>query len=173
MDVAAARALLGVDVSATGEELRVAYRTKLRAAHPDLHGHDAGTAEVVRAYRVLRDLPPEQPPAVPRPDTAAAVVVEGDTVTADLPAGDLFGLLVEAAEHLGHIAFVDASVGLLEVVVDVPGHGACSVLWTLQGRATGVTEAWCTVEPLGGGPTPPTDVVTELLAGALRAVTGR
>jgi hypothetical protein len=104
---------------------------------------------------------------------AVAVVVEGDTVMADLPAGDLFALLVEAAEHLGHIAYVDAGIGLLEVVADVPGYGACSVLWTLQGRATGFTEAWCSVEPLGGGMAPPTEVVTELLAGALRAVADR
>jgi hypothetical protein len=172
VDVAAARALLGVDASTTADELRTAYRARLREAHPDLHGTDAGTAEVVDAYRVLRQLPPE-PPVPAALTEAVAVVVEGDTVTADLPAGDLFALLVEAAEHLGHIAYVDARIGLLEVVVDVPGHGACSVLWTLQGRATGVTEAWCTVEPLGGGPAPPTEVVTELLAEGLRHVTNR
>ena len=169
MDAAAARAVLGVDASVTADQLRDAYRARLRAAHPDLRGHDAGTEDVVRAYRVLRDLPPEPPPPLLLPDTVA-VVVEGDTVVADLPAGDLFALLVEAAEHLGHVAYVDARVGLLEVVVEVPGYGACSVLWTLQGRATGVTEAWCTVEPLGGGPAPPTEVVTELLARALRSV---
>jgi hypothetical protein len=140
----------------------------LRATHPDLRGHDAGTAQVIDAYRLLRDLPPEPPPA-PLPETMT-VVVEGDTVMADLPAGDLFALLVEAAEHLGSIAYVDARIGLLEVIVEVPGYGACSVVWTLQGRATGVTEAWCTVEPLGGGPPPSTEVVTELLADALRRI---
>ena len=164
MDVAAARALLGVGPSATAAELRTAYHHRLRATHPDLRGHDAGTSDVVDAYRLLRDLPPE--PEVP-PDT---VVVEGDTVMADLPAGDLFALLVEAADHLGHVAYVDASVGLLEVVVEVAGYGACSVVWTLQGRATGVTEAWCTVEPLGAGPSPPVEVVTDLLADALRSI---
>ena len=170
MDAAAARAVLGVEASVSAEELRVAYRARLRATHPDLRGHDAGTAEVVRAYRVLRDLP-QEPPAPATLSDEVAVVVEGDTVVADLPAGDLFALLVEAADHLGHIAYVDARVGLLEVVVEVPAYGACSVVWTLQGRATGITEAWCTIEPLGGGPAPPTEVVTELLAAGLRAVT--
>ena len=171
MDAAAARAILGVDAGVSTAELRAAYHQRLRATHPDLRGHDAGTAEVVVAYRLLRDLPPppEAAPPAPPPEPVA-VVVEGDTVTADLPAGDLFALLVEAADHLGHIAYVDARVGLLEVIVEVPGHGACSVVWTLQGRGTGVTEAWCTVEPLGGGPPPSTEVVTELLAAGLRSV---
>jgi hypothetical protein len=123
---------------------------------------------VVAAYRLLRDLPPV--PAVPAVPEAVAVVVEGDTVSAELPAGDLFALLVEAADHLGHIAYVDARVGLLEVIVELGGYGACSVVWTLQGRGTGVTEAWCTVEPLAGGPPPPVDVVAELLASGLRVV---
>ena len=56
----------------------------------------------------------------------------------------------------------------------MPGlRGVLGACWTLQGRATGVTEAWCTVEPLGGGPPPPTEVVTELLADGLRSVSGR
>lgn len=169
MDVAAARALLGVAPGAGPDELRAAYRTRLRAAHPDLRGEDAGTAEVVTAYRLLRDLPPA-PPAPPVAVEVATVVVEGDTVSAELPAGDLFALLLEAAEHIGHIAYVDARVGLLEVIVEIAGYGACSVVWTLQGRGTGVTEAWCSVEPLGGGPPPPVDAVTELLASGLRRV---
>ena len=167
MDAAAARAVLGVAADAGPDELRAAYRMRLRAAHPDLRGEDAGTAEVVAAYRLLRDLPP--PAAAPAvPDMV--VVVEGDTVSAELPAGDLFALLVEAAEHLGHIAYVDGRAGLLEVIVDVAGYGACSVVWTLQGRGTGVTEAWCTVEPLAGGAPPPVEIVTELLATGLRTI---
>lgn len=173
MDVATARRVLGVAATATPAELRTAYHERLRAAHPDLRGHDAGTADVVAAYRLLRAAEPApEPGPAPFPATVA-VVVEGDTVTAELPAGDLFALLVEAGHAIGHVAYVDARSGLLEVVVDVAGHGACSVLWTLQGRALGTTEAWCTVEPLGGGPPPPVEVVTGLLAEGLRAVSGQ
>ncbi len=166
MDVARARAVLGVAPGTGPGELRAAYRARLRASHPDLHGGgDTGTAEVVAAYRLLAELPPE-PDTEPLP-----VVVEGDTVTADLPAGDLFALLVDAANTLGDVSYVDAHSGLLEVVVAIDGYGACSVVLTLQGRATaGSTEAWATVEPLGGGPAPPTHVVTELLAAGLRHV---
>ena len=157
MDVDAARALLGVGPRASAAELRVAYRSRLRAAHPDLHGSDAGTEQVVAAYRLLRDLPAEPPPA--------AVVVEGDTVVADLPPGDLFALLAEAAGAVGHVSYADPGAGLLEVVVSVPGFGACSVVVTLA-----ESTAWCTVEPLGGGPAPEPATVAALLAEGLRRV---
>lgn len=169
-----ARAVLGVAPSVTADELRAAYRSRLRAAHPDLHGRDAGTADVVAAYRALRDLVSGGGEREPAPQVALvvageAVVVEGDTVVADLPAGDLFPILVAAGEAIGHVAHVDAGAGLLEVVVEVPGVGACSVVWSLGADG----EAWCTAEPLGGGPAPPVDVVAALLADGLRSVTGR
>jgi hypothetical protein len=165
VDAATARAILGVAAAASAEELRAAYRARLRASHPDLHeGDDAGTTEVVEAYRLLADLPPELVPA-PAP---VAVVVDGDTVTADLPSGDLFLLLVDAAETIGEVSYLDPRAGLLEVVVDVEGYGACSVVLTLQGRAAGgATEAWATVEPLSGWRKPPVDAITGLLAEAL------
>jgi len=172
VDVETARAVLGVGPAASPAELRAAYRARLRAAHPDLHGGgDAGTAEVVVAFRVLREDAGPVPEVRVEPVPAAAVVVDGDTVTADLPAGDLFALLVEAGDALGEVSYLDRHGGILEVVVDVPGHGACSVVLTLQTRAAGHTEALCTVEPLGGGPAPAADVVAELLADGLRAVT--
>lgn len=173
MDPDAARALLGVGADVTPDELRAAYRARLRAAHPDLHGHDDGTADVVAAYRVLRETAAPTAGITEVDVEVAAVVVDGDTVTAELPAGDLFVLLVEAGEAIGHVTHADPAAGLLDVVVDIPGHGACSVVWTLQGRGTGWSESWCTVEPLGGGPPPPAATVTALLADGLRAVAGR
>jgi hypothetical protein len=97
-----------------------------------------------------------------------AVTVDGDTVAADLPAGDLFAMLHEVGHRIGDVSFVDRQSGLLEVVVTFEGYGPCSVLLTLQGRALGVTEAFCTVEPLAGGPSPPAEAVAELLASGLR-----
>jgi hypothetical protein len=157
MDADAARALLGVGAGATRAELRAAYRDRLRAAHPDVVGHDAGTADVVAAFRALRDLP--------APEPAAAVVVRGDTVVADLPPGDLFSLLAEAAEVVGEVAYADPAAGLLEVVAHLHGFGACSVVLTLEGST-----AWCTAEPLGTGPAPEPVVVAALLAEGLRRV---
>ncbi len=163
MNPDAARSLLGVGRNASASELRAAYRARLRAAHPDVRGHDAGTAEVVAAYRALRDLTPEPDPPAP----TASVVVRGDTVVADLPLGDLFALVVEAGEAMGEVSYADPDAGLLEVVVDVAGFGACSVVLTLEGGT-----ASCTVEPLGGGPSPSPAAVAQLLAEGLRAVGG-
>jgi DnaJ domain len=177
VDLDAARRLLGVDASASEAELRAAYRSALRRTHPDVAGagraSDRATADVVDAYRLLAAGPTEPAPTpipTPAPTTSsAAVSVDGDTVVADLPAGDLYPILLDVADRLGDITHVEPESGVLEFLVDLPGRGPCSVLLTLQGRATGVTEAWCTVEPLRGGPPPPTDEVAALLAAGMRA----
>ena len=134
-------------------------------------GSDHATADVVAAYRLLAAgrSEPAPPPAATQ-SAATGVSVDGDTVVADLPAGELYPILLDVADRLGDITHVEPESGILEFLVDLPGRGPCSVLLTLQGRATGVTEAWCTVEPLRGGPPPPTEEVTALLAAGMRSV---
>ena len=180
-----ARRLLGVDGSAGPDELRAAFRRALRRTHPDLHGGDGAEARrVLVAYELLTgdqpepEVPPEPEPEPERvPVAGAAVAVDGDTISAELPAGDLFEILVAAAEEVGEITYLDADAGLLEVLVRITGHGPCSVVLTLQGRGPGgehsVTEASCTVEPLGSGPAPSPEVVAAVLADGFRAVTDR
>lgn len=181
MDVATARAVLRVGPAVGGDDLRHAYREALRRSHPDLGGRARDVQQVVDAYRTLLDGPvepaPVHPPAaapVPGPVAveveAAAVVVDGDTVAAELPAGDLFPMLLEVAHGLGEVAYLDDLAGILEIVVTFEGYGACSVVLTLQGRGTGTTEAFCTVTALGSGPTPPPEAVAELLAAGLRTL---
>ena len=72
-------------------------------------------------------------------------------------------ILVDAANELGEISYLDLSAGLLEVVVEFIEAPTSSVLLSVQGRATGITEVFCTVEPLSGGEAPPSDAVTRLL----------
>lgn len=184
--------MLGVAGDVDDAALRAAYRSKLRATHPDVarptgdvRRADAATAEVVAAYRLLRREAATAPPTVDAapPATIAddAVRVDGDTVAAELPAGDLFTLLADAANIMGEVTYVDPDAGLLETIVELEGFPAASVVFTLhtatgsggaapeqEGRATGVTEAWCTVEALSGGPAPPHAAVAELFAAALR-----
>jgi hypothetical protein len=174
MDETEARSVLGVPAAATRSDIRTAFRRALRAAHPDVRGGSAeATRRIVAAYEVLRDPSPSpspstppSPPSVP----AVSVVVDGDTVAADLPAGDLFAMLLDVGHRIGDVGFVDRQNGLLEVIVTFEGYGACSVVLTLQGRAVGLTEAFCTVEPLAGGPAPPVEAVAELLGSGLRSL---
>jgi hypothetical protein len=180
VDVTEARRVLGVAPGASADGLRAAYRDALHRTHPDLHGGDgAPTRAVVEAYRALVDAAPPDadppasapaPPPAPGREAGTVVVVDGDTVAADLPAGDLFAMLVEVGDRIGDVAYLDRGAGLLEVIVTFGGYGACSVVLTLQGRAAGLTEAFCTVEALGTGPAPPAAAVADLLAAGLRSV---
>ena len=169
--VVEARRLLGVDDTTGPAALRAAFRQALRRTHPDLHGGDGTAArEVLAAFELLASLPePEQEPE-PVHDL---VSLDGDTVSAELPAGDLFEMLVAVGERIGDVSYLDPEGGLLEVLLQVAGHGPCSVVLTLQGRGLGLTEAMCTVEPVGSWPAPPPEVVAAVLADGLRAVTDR
>ena len=169
--------MLGVTPGATEADERSAFRRRLRATHPDLAGPraDAGVAvaRLTRAFAVLRaaraaPLAPTAP-AGPPPASAPPAEHRGDSLLLDAPADEAFVALLEAAHAVGDVTYVDARLGLLEAVLADDGGNACQLLITLQGRATG-TEAFCTLEPLGTTPCPPTeDVVTGLVA----ALTGR
>jgi hypothetical protein len=76
-------------------------------------------------------------------------------------------LLLDTAHSLGEISYLDRTAGLVEVIVEFVEAPTSSVLLSLQGRATGVTDVFCTVEPLSGGEAPPADAVTRLVLATL------
>jgi hypothetical protein len=174
-----ARAVLGVTAAATEADERSAFRRRLRATHPDVAGPraDAGAAvaRLTRALDVLRaardgHLEPAPPPPPPPPPGPTAEH-RGDSLLLDVPADEAFIALLEAAHAVGDVTYVDARLGLVEAVLADTGGNACQLLITLQGRATG-TEAFCTLEPLGTTPCPPTEDVVAGLVAALRGPTG-
>jgi hypothetical protein len=175
MDLDEARAVLGVAAGASEADERSAFRRRLRATHPDVAGPraDAGVAvaRLTRALGVLRaaraggvaPAPPSAPPPT-TPPPAPSAEHRGDSLLLDAPADEAFVALLEAAHAVGDVTYVDARLGLVEAVLADDGGNACQLLITLQGRATG-TEAFCTLEPLGTTPCPPTeDVVAGLVA---------
>ena len=114
---------------------------------------------------------PERGPtaAPPRPwpfdataEPTEAETVDGDTIAIAAPAAEAFAALFEAAGRVGHVAYFDRQLGILETVVRFEGGPTCSVLITLQGRAH-VTEAFCTMESIEAAPTPPIRPVVEAL----------
>jgi hypothetical protein len=166
MDHDEARRVLGVDPSAGPSDVRAAYRRLLRAHHPDVAGGTAEatatTAAITEAYRVLSSVAEPPPEAQPEP--------VADTIVLDLPPDDAYLALLDAATGLGVVTYVDADAHLFEVVVEPDGAPTCSLVVTLQGRATGVTEAFCTLVAVGAGEAPPVGPFAERLARHVRHI---
>ena len=192
MDTDEALAVLGISPGATADEVRAAYLRLIRDHHPDVTGGDPTTtrqaARVTQAYAVIRAVlgadglavVPEPPPrptaAAPTADTSPpkrwpfdasaepteAEALDGDTIAIALPAAEAFAALFDAAGRVGHVAYFDRQLGMLETVVRFEGGPTCSVLITLQGRALH-TEAFCTMESIEAAPTPPIRPVVEAL----------
>jgi hypothetical protein len=166
-----ARRVLGVGPEATPSEVRAAFRRLVQEHHPD-HADDAQatrrTAELTEAYALVRGAAPS--PAPPPPSMASAES-SGDSILFDVPADEAFAALFEAAGRVGHIAYFDRHLGILETVVRFEGGPTCSVLITLQGRAHG-TEAFCTMESIEAAPTPPIGPVIDALVEELSAPSG-
>jgi DnaJ domain len=186
-----ARQILGVSLSDDPATVRAAYRRLLHRTHPDVSAVADATDRTVRltqAYTLLVALPREAAPPSPgngspptpaqaparQPEPAApsvppveAGLVDADTIAVGAPADEVLLLLVDTAHELGEISYLDPSAGLVEVVVEFLEAPTSSVLLSMQGRATGVTDVFCTVEPLSGGDAPPSDAVTRLVMSTL------
>jgi hypothetical protein len=179
MDVAAARAALGVGPRPSWSEVRTAYRALIQAAHPDRAGGDtqraaalnAAYTTLVRAKRTgeLHDAPPpapEAPPTAPDNPWEPAEVLDGDTIRMSLPPDEAFLRLLDAAHRIGDVTYVDRSCAIFEALVSVEGEGTCSLVVSLQGRVHG-TEAFCTLEAIEHVASPPVRHVTEALVAAM------
>jgi hypothetical protein len=181
MDVPAARAALGLGPRPTWEEVRAAYRSRISTAHPDRAGGtterastlNAAYTTLVRARRDgrLEEGPSPSPPAGDRAhDRRAATippeVLDGDTVRLHLPPDEAFVRLLEAADEIGDVTYVDRSCAIFEALVAVAGEGTCSLVVTLQGRSHG-TDAFCTLEAIEHVASPPVRHVVEALVAAL------
>jgi hypothetical protein len=184
-----ALAELGLAPGCDEAAARSEYRRRLRLTHPDLSDAGDATERTVRltaAYRVVlaglaeptgagahavdeQPVVATEPMEAVEPDPAPQVtLVDAETIGISAPALEVVPLLIEAAHQLGDITYLDPGAGLLEVVVEFVGAPTSSVVLSLQGRATGVTEVFCSVEPLSGGEAPAADAVTQLLLRTLR-----
>jgi hypothetical protein len=181
-----ARRVLGVDSAADDTEIRKAYRRLVLRSHPDVSGARDATERTValtEAYRSLlrpddaRVADPDQERAATRRETARrhvtvpVAMVDAETIGVGAPPDETLLLLLDAGSRLGEVSYLDRACGLLELVVEFIDAPTSSVLLTLQGRATGVTEVFCTVEPLSGGDAPAASAVARLLLDTLIAST--
>lgn len=190
MDTREALAALGLSTNATMDDVRTAYRRLVRQHHPDVAGGEHQyTARLTEAYALLRrvagpegrplvdPIPPASPVAdrpnppaqrTPYEEAVEAELAAGDTLVVRAPFDETYVVLFEAASRIGHTAYVDRQLGIIETIVRFEGGPSCSFLITLQGRASG-TEAFCTLESIEATPTPPIDIVMEALIAELTA----
>ncbi len=168
MDEAQARKTLGVGAGASPEEVRTAFRSLLRHAHPDVAPDDAeanrATALLVEAYASLRQAgtPGDDISTSPPP----AVVEDGDSLLVAGPSNEVYRRLVEAAHGIGEITYLDPDARLLDTIVITDEGVACSLLASLQGRAAN-TEIFFTVEPLGAEAGPAVEPIVAAIAALL------
>lgn len=108
----------------------------------------------------------------PRPEapTIEVALVDDDTIGIAAPHHEALMIVLETAHQLGEVAYLDHSAGMVEVVVEFVLAPTSSVVMSLQGRAAGVTEVFCTVEPLSGGEAPSAAAVTRLLLSTMVAM---
>lgn len=171
----------------------------MRAVHPDLNSSPdaaAAAAAVTSAYRMLAEHPPDRhgetkrkrraASGARRPSTPAAgvrratagparrhvraQVTGADSVAIEGSREEAFAAILEASHRLGEIGYLDPGVAMVEVVVEFTEAPTSSLVMSLQGRASGTVEVFCTVEPLSGGESPPIDAVTRLLAATLTGI---
>ena len=161
MDRSDALAVLSLSEGTSARAVRERYLELLRAWHPDAtrRATDGVAARITEAYRVLRT-------SAPTVDAVRAVAA-GDTLEIAAPPEEAFFALLDVASTIGEVTYVDPEVGMLEVVVVLSTGATCSLVVTLQGRGTGVTEAFCTVEDLGPRHAPPVEALVLELADLL------
>lgn len=178
MDRREALGVLGLDDSADPAAVRAAFRARIAVAHPDVAGADATAvaARLTQAYAVLQRVPadapgdaspmPDRPPPPPPPPVTWTDDEVDATLRLDAVGPEAFALLEEAAAQVGYISYIDRHLHLLEIVVRFDGGPSCSVVMSMQGRATH-TEIFVTMASIEAAPTPPIDAVVEALAAAI------
>lgn len=167
-----ARSILGVSEEDDWLTVRDAYRALIRATHPDLVGAGGteGSIRVNAAYRTLAiahregrlhrvDGPTPQPSAPrparrPRPTVSHQIaadvrLVDGHTLVLSSTPAESFRRLVEAANALGELSYVDRGSAIFEAVLHLQDGTHASFVVSLQWRAHDATcEAFCTLEAL-------------------------
>lgn len=182
MTLAEARAVLGVDADDPPRSVRDAFLRRVRANHPDVTDHPAGAAErtatIITAYRLLRDAPPAPiaptssdaaPPPAPPPGVVEVISEEAIWVGAD-PV--LVGrALLDVADDLGEVSYVDRSGGLVQVTVRPPDGPTCWLTISAHARPGG-TVLVATLESIEADATPPAAPVVTALARAVAVSLG-
>jgi hypothetical protein len=170
--------VLGMEPTDDPDAVRAAYTRRLFELHPDHSSAPDANDATVRLNAAYRDVvvqlgrtehgetPAElvtEPEPTPSRPVIAVAKLANDTIGIGAPGPETFGVLLDACHRLGEVTYVEPSSGLIQVLVEFVDGPVCQLLLALQGRATGVTEAFCTIESIDDRPAPPIEAVTDLL----------
>jgi len=181
--------LLGVGPDTSWDDVRTAYRDRIRRLHPDVAGPAAAPRAALtnEAFRVVRAAvaaghhpqPASRPGPVTVPvddappdgDPIDVIPVDDDGLALVAPPDEVFDRLHTVLHTVGQVPYVDPEGGLLECLLETEGHGPSQLTVTLQGRGE-ATEAFFTLESLDARAAPSLPAVVRLLARRLRAYPG-
>lgn len=179
MTLTEARAVLGVDPEATPRQVRDSFLRRVRANHPDVTEHPAGAAErtatIISAYRLLRDAPPAPRPeldgAPPPPPVAEVEVISEEAIWVGAGIVAVGRAVLEVADDLGEVSYVDRSGGLVQLTVRPPEGPTCWFTISAHARPGG-TALVATLESIEAEPTPPARPLVLALAEAVADALG-
>jgi curved DNA-binding protein len=146
--VADARALLGIGIVATLDDLNAAFRAAAKVAHPDRPGGDADAfREVLAAYRVLQAefrvpaiIPHATPVLTPFVDVTPLVALRGGEAEAVLSTGQRVMTRIPAGARHGETVSVAGEAARVRVRGDLAVQLRGSDLWVTAEVAASVLE---------------------------------
>ncbi len=165
-DIAGALAELGLRGRPDWTEIREAYRSAIRAAHPDVSGRGASTtieaARLNASFAILRratadgrdPLPPAPAPVSPTPRPAT-------TQLRSRRPGDVYVHLLEAAHEVGDVCYLDPEAGLIQVLLSSQGAAGAHLLIDIDAHQDPPRVAF-TLESADASVPPIADVVNRL-----------
>ncbi len=158
--------ILGVEVSASAADVRLAYRREIQIWHPDRVGA-VGTERTKALNQAYRMLCAARRSVGSAPHSAEAGCdsevdslrqprLDGnDTLVLDEPVDVAFELVLAAAHDVGEVTYVDRQCGIVETLMTGVRAGerfVHSAVVNFQGRADETTEAFISLERVDGPP---------------------
>ena len=165
--------LLGLDETSTWTEIRHAYRTKIRSAHPDAGGSFEPAASLNDAMAVLaRTFAATDDRSATTADVSLHIAATGDDdgLVLVAPNGEVFDRLWRALDAVAEVVVADASTGvLIGDLRDELGTGRLVVEVRAPVDPTKPSTVEFTLDQLGPLPAPSIDDVVRELARLVRA----
>jgi hypothetical protein len=172
MSVDDACTVLGVGPDASWTDIRRAYRNSMRRTHPDLATADGATVRAARlnaAFAVLADATDRgrRPAGPAAPSGHERLPERPDRVpTLEVPAGDVFVRVLEAAHDIGDVSYIDPEAGLIQLLLGRGGPAASQLLIVIDESVVPATASF-TLDSMDAEAAPDIRDVVDRLGSAL------